>query len=274
MFGEGRGGGEAGGADAADGDVSLAGVGADPVVLVPGGGAQPGVDGGDLLVEQGGQDPAALLAQVGETVGGGAGGPLVVQVLGGGAEQDVAVDGGGDQDALAEGGGDGQQDVPDQGAGELVVDEELAAARGDGEVVVTELPVEGVGVQSGRVDEPVGAQGAPGGGQLVDAVPPGGLLDAALEVQVDAVADGLGGVGEGGGPGADDGLAGDVQGAERARSEVRFARVQFGRAEQAGVVAVVAYGLPGEPGQGGELFLVPGDEEGADPFDGDARSAA
>ncbi|AOW90259.1 hypothetical protein BC342_31290 [Streptomyces olivaceus] len=160
--GDGEGGGEAGGADAADRDTAQFRVGADAVVVVLGGGAQSGVDGGDLLVQQCGEDAAALLAQGAQSLGGGLGGVLVVEVLGGGAQQDVAVDGRCDQDALAEGGGDRQQDVPDEGAGERVVDDELAPARGDGEVVEAETPVEGVGVQSGRVDEPAGVQGPRG----------------------------------------------------------------------------------------------------------------
>lgn len=162
MRGDGEGGGEAGGTDAADGDVALAGVGGDPVVVVPGGCAQARVDGGDLLLQQGGEDTAALFAQAPQPLGRRTGVALVVQVLRGGTEQDVAVDGGGDQDALAEGGGDGQQDVADQGAGERVVDDELSPARGDREVVVAQAPVEGVGVQSGRVDEPPGVQGPRG----------------------------------------------------------------------------------------------------------------
>lgn len=80
----------------------------------------------------------------------------------------------------------------------------------------------------------------------------------------------LGGVGQGGRPGADGALAGYVQRGERAGAEVRFALVQRGGPDQAGVPVVVAFGLLGEAGQRGELLLVPGDEERADGFDGDA----
>ncbi len=246
-------------------------MGGDAVVVVLGGGAQARVDGGDLLLQQRGEDTAALCAQAAQSLGGGTGGALVVQVLCGGAQQDVAVDGGGDQDALAEGGGDGQQDVADEGAGEPVVDDELAPARGDGEVVVAEGPVEGVGVQPGGVDEATGVQRAARGVEPVDAVRVTGVRDGRVEVQVDSAADRLDGVGQGRRPRADDALAGDVQGAEGAGAEVGFAGVEVGGAEEAGVVALVARGLLGEAGQRRELLLVPGDEQGADAFDGDAR---
>ena len=117
----------------------------------------------------------ALVAEQGQPVGRGAGGVLVVEVLGGGAEHDVAVDGRRHQDALAERRGHRQQDVADQVAGELVEDDELAAARGDGELVVAEPPVDLVGVQSGGVDQVAGAQRAAAGGDFVMAgVPLGG----------------------------------------------------------------------------------------------------
>ena len=60
------------------------------------------------------------------------------------------------------------------------------------------------------------------------------LRTRAVEVQVDSGAHGLGGVGEGGRPGADDALAGDFEGAERAGSQVRFARVHLVRVDDPG----------------------------------------
>ena len=60
VFGDGQRGGQARGADAADGDVALVGMGPDLEVAVLGGRPQPGVDRGHLVVDQGGQDPAAV----------------------------------------------------------------------------------------------------------------------------------------------------------------------------------------------------------------------
>lgn len=264
MVRDGERGGQAGGADAAHRDVGLFRVDVDAVVVVLGGGAQSGVDGGDLLVEQCGQDAAALLAQLGQALGGGLRGLSVVEVLGGGSEEDVAVHGGCHQDALAEGCRDGQEDVPDQAPGELVEDDELAATRGDGEVVVAEPPVEGVGVETGRVDHPTGVEGT--SRRALDA-----LFHPAVEVQVHSVPDGLRGVGQRGGPGVDDALAGDLQRPQRAGAQVRLALVHLRRAEQPGLLVVVALGLLREAGQRGELLLVPGDEKGADRLDGDTR---
>ena len=129
--------------------------------------------------------------------------------------------------------------MPDQRAGELIEHEELAAARGDGEVVAAEPPVEAVGVQPGRVDEVAGAQGAAGGVQEVAFLVPVDLPDGGVQVEFDTGADGLGGVGQGGGPGADDALAGNVQGAQGAGAEARLAGVQLVSVQPAGVRAGV-----------------------------------
>ena len=153
----------------------------------------------------------------------------------------------------------------------FVEDDQLAPARGHGEVVVAETSVEGVGVQSGRVDEVPGAQGAPAGGEDMAAALPTRLLHAGVEVQVHSVPDRLGGVPQCRRPGADDALAGHVQSAERAGAEVRFACEELGRLDEAGIGVFVAYGLLRQVRERRELFLVPGDEQRADRFDGDAR---
>lgn len=279
MRGDGHGGGQPGGPDAADGDVAQLRVLLDPVVLVAGGRPQPRVDGGDLLVDQPRQDAAPLLPQQREPFLRRLGGGLVVELLRGGAEQHVAEDGRCHQDALAGGGGDGEQDVADEVAGELVVDDELSAARCDGEGVVPEEAVDLIGVQSGGVDQRPGAERAAGGGQGMDTG--AGLItglgagldgrDAAVQVQVDAGQDRLGGEGERGGPRTDDGLVGNLQRTERARPQVRFDLGEPARVQQPGGVVAVALGLGQQARERVELFLVPGDEEGADAFDGDAR---
>lgn len=270
MCGDGHGGGEPGGADAADGDVAPLRPGLDAVVLLAGRGTESGVDGGDFLVEQSGQDAAAPLAEQGDRVGGRSGGGPVVEVLGGGAEQHITEDGRCDQYALPGGGGHRQQDVADEIAGELVEDDELAAARGDGEVVVAEFPVEFVGVESGGVDQVAGAQRSPGGGEGVDFVVAVDVPHPAVEVQMDSGAHGLGGVGERGGPGADDALVGDFERAEGTRSQMGLAGTQFLRVQEACRAVVVPLRLRQQGRQCGQLFLVPGDEQGPDAFDGDA----
>jgi hypothetical protein len=106
-----------------------------------------------------------------------------------------------------------------------------------------EVAVEGVGVQSGRVDEVAGAEGASGGGEEVRAVSPTDFAHRRVEVQVDSVPDRLRRVRQCRRPGADDALAGHVQGAERTRAEMRFTFVEFGTVDQAGVTVLIPYGL-------------------------------
>lgn len=113
--------------------------------------------------------------------------------------------------------------MADEIAGELVEDDELAAARGDGEVVVAEFPVELVGVQSGGVDQMAGAKCPAGGGEGMDVGAAFDVLHTAVEVQMDSGPHGLGGVGERGRPGADDAFVGDFECAEGARSQMGLA---------------------------------------------------
>ncbi len=260
---------QAGGPDAADAHVPLGGMRPDGVVLLPGGRTQSRVDGGDLLVEERRQDPPALLPQQREPFGGRAGVRLVVQVLGGRPEHDVPVDGRCDQHSLAAGVGHRQQDVAYEAAGEFVEDDELTAAGRDGEVGVAEEAVDLVGVQARRVDQVAGAQRAPAGGQRVR-FPRSDRPHGAVEVQVDAGAHGLRRVGEGGRPGADEGLVRYVEGSQHAGAELRFTGSYFRGREDPGRAVAVAYRLVRESREGRELLLVPGHEQGPDRFDRDA----
>ena len=152
-------------ADAADGQVALIRMGSDAVVGVLGCGPEPGVDGGDLVVDEGGQDPASVRQEGVDACPGGRGVRAVLEVLGGRPEQDVAEDGRGDEHALGRGRWDRQQHVVDQATGQLVEDEQLTPAGRDGEVLVTERPVEVVGAQPGGVDDHPGLDGPVGRGQ-------------------------------------------------------------------------------------------------------------
>ncbi|GAA3487932.1 hypothetical protein GCM10018987_20150 [Streptomyces cremeus] len=240
-------------------------MGADAEVVVLGGGAQARVRGEDTRVEERGHDAAAVLQESGDALGGGV--VLVLRVLPpgevfrGGAEQYVAEDGGRDEDALAESGRYGQQDVPDEGPGLLGEDQELAAARGDGEVVDAEEAVDVVGVEAGGVDEEAGAEGAAGGVEEMPVRVGADPGDTGAQAQFDSGTDRLGGVREGGGPGVDDALVRDFERAEGAGAEVGFAGADLGGGEEPGGGVPVGGGLGGEGGQGGEFVLVPGDEE-------------
>ena len=116
----------------------------DLVVAVLGGGPEPGVAGGDLLVEQRGQDASTGLEQGGDAGLGGAGVGAVLQVLRRGPKQHVPKDGGRDQHPFRGRRGHRQDDRAQQWAGELVEDEELAAPRRHGEAVVVAEAVDEV----------------------------------------------------------------------------------------------------------------------------------
>src|SRR4029077_12759537 len=165
VFGDGHARGQAGGADPADEDVVLGGVDVDEVVAVVDRRAQARVGRGDLFVEQGWHQGASLAEQEFESGFGGAGSAACLEVFFCGSGQDVAVEGRADQHALASGGGNGEHDARHHRAGQLVEDQHLTAARGDGESVVADLAVEVVGAQAGSVDDPAAADVAGGGDQ-------------------------------------------------------------------------------------------------------------
>ena len=100
---------------------------------------------------------------------------------------------------------------------------QLAPARHDGEAVVAEHAVEVVGAETGGVDDPARADVAAIGAQhrALDADLDG--RDPVAQKEVRAPVHGLGRVGEGGGPRADDRLVGDREPAERAGAEGRHA---------------------------------------------------
>ena len=81
VFGDGHAGGQAGGADTTDEDVVLGGVDVDEVVAVVDRRAQARVGRGDLFVEQGRHQSAALAEQEFESGFGGAGGGAVLEVF-------------------------------------------------------------------------------------------------------------------------------------------------------------------------------------------------
>ncbi len=138
--------------------------------------------------------------------------------------------------------------MPDQVAGGLVEDEQLAPARGDGEVLASDQGVEDVGVQSAGVHEEAGPERPAPGDEPVVRRARTHLLHPAVQVQVHSGADGLGGVREDGRPRADDRLARHVERGERAGTQVGLARGQCGGVDDPGAVMAVASGLLGEAG--------------------------
>lgn len=115
-----------------------------------------------------------------------------------------------------------------------------------------------------------GVQRSPGGGEGVDVVAAVDVAHAAVEVQMDSGAHGLGGVGQRRRPGADDALVGDFERAEGAGAQVGFAGAQFTGVQEACRVVFVPFGLDQQGGECGQLLFVPGDEQGSDAFDGDS----
>ena len=126
----------------------------DEVVAALDRGAKARVGVGHLFLEEAGHQTLALGAQEREPFFCCARGRLVIQILGRGAEHDVAVDGGADKHAFAEFAGYGKYDLVQEIAGELVEDQQFTPSWRDGEAVVPKFPVERVRTQPGGVDEP------------------------------------------------------------------------------------------------------------------------
>ena len=233
----------------------------DLVVPVGGGGPQPGVGGGDLLGGQARQDPVPGFHQRGKPRRGGGDVATVGDVLGGGPEQHVAVHGGRDKHALGPGRGHRQQDRRQQRPGQLVEHDQLTAPRADGEPVPAHHRVDGVAVQPGGVHHPAAADHAGAGDDLVLRGPGPDPGDPAAQPQPGPGGQRLRGVGQRGGPRADDALPGDDQRAERARPELRLPPVQLTGADPVGVGDAVAAGLVLDRGQFRVLLGRPGDEQ-------------
>ena len=183
---------------------------------------------------------------------------------GGRAEHHVAEHRRRHEHALGRAGRDRQQDVVDERPAELVEDDQLAAARCDGEPVVAGHAMDLVRVQPGGVDDPACRQRAL---RRVDpplpAVQPAQARDPGEAAQLDAGEDGLRGAGQRRRPRADDVLVGHLQRAERSGAEVRLATVQLVDADRRSAVIAVAAGVVFDGGQALELLVGPGDEQRA-----------
>ena len=144
---------ETGRANAADADVARGCIEMDLVVGVLGRGAEPGVGRGDLFAEQRGQDRSAFLEQRREPA------PVVaVSVLSStssavGPSSTLPNTVGLTSTPLVVLVGTGSSTCDRAGARELVVDDELAAARAHGEARVSEHRVDRVRLETGGVDD-------------------------------------------------------------------------------------------------------------------------
>ena len=215
--------------------------------------------------------PASI--ERGETGGRGRRVLPLLDVLGRGAEQDVAVDGRGHQDALRPRRGHRQQNGRDERARQLVEDDELTPARRDGELPVAEPLVHLVGEKPGRVHDPVAAEAPPG--RLQEPASRVALVahagDRGAQSQLHAGADGFGGERDAGTPGADDRLVGNDDGAGGSWSEVRFASSELLDGELGHAGVAVGSGLGDHVAQPGLLLLVPRHQDRPRLFERDAR---
>ena len=135
---------------------------------------------------------------------------------------------------------------------------------------VAEHGVDEVGAQAGGVDYPACRDWPPAGvhrGGITTGVD---AVDTVAGQQGDAAVDGVGGQREVDRPGADDRLVGHGHTAERPWPEVRQLRVDGLGVDEFAAVIAVGFGLVFQRRQGVELFLVPGDQDGAGVLDRDA----
>ena len=157
------------------------------------------------------------------------------------AEHDVAVDGGADQHPLAARGRHRQHDARHQRAGELVEDEQLAAARRDGEAVVPNI---GSTSSAPRPAALTTQRAGPRRGWSAAWCRPSPRrrpVTRAPRQQSRAARHGVGGQREVGRPGADDRLVGHGEPAECTRAEVGHAPVDLVGADD--LAAVVPVGV-------------------------------
>ena len=241
--------------------IALRRVGLDDVVGVVVGGPQAGVRGGDFLLQQAGirpwpfsnrkSKPSSVVAGVG----------AVRHVLGRRADHDVAVDGRADQHALADLARHRQHDHRHLRTGELVEDEQFAAARVEVEPVEADhasivSPPRPAALTTHRVRIVPRLVQRPWC-RLADLHARRPRCRGAGR----AALDGVGGQRDRGRPGADDRLAGHAEPAERARSEVGDRGVDVGGVDDLGPGVAVGFGLGLERRQRVELLVVPGDQQ-------------
>lgn len=167
------------------------------------------------------------LPQAREAVRGRGGVVLVLDVLRRRPEHDVAEHGGRDQHALRRGGRHGQQHVPDQPATQLVEDDQLSAARHDGEAAAAGHAVDLVGAQAGGVHHPAAREPARGRIDRPGVTPPRETGHPLAPAKRRAGQHRLGGEGERRRPGADDELVRDLERPERPPAQGGLAAVQL-----------------------------------------------
>ena len=152
MLGDAEAGGEAGGADAGHGDPVPVGQRLDHIVLVLGGGAEPGIDGVDADARKRRHHLQRAGLQPFECRGIGRRHLALGHVLRRGADGEVAEGGAEQHDTLGALGGHRQDDGVHQPGGRLVEDHELAAPRRDGEGRGPRDRLHQVAEISGRID--------------------------------------------------------------------------------------------------------------------------
>src|SRR5215211_6247193 len=167
----------------------------------------------------------------------------IVEVLGGRPQEHVSVHRGGNEHTLCTLGRDREQDVGDERAGELVEDDQLPAARPDGELpTVPQQRVDLVTVKSRGVDEVPRANRAPRRPKL-EPVTALDRFDRCVEGERAPALNGLGGQRQRRGPRTQDSLVGDLERAVGAGAERRLAPVQLVDVDPAGsAVSVLARG--------------------------------
>lgn len=131
-------------------------------------------------------------------------------------------------------------------------------------------PVDRVGAEACRVDDPAGSHVALGGVQGRRVVAHVDAGHGVFEQDRRPALPGVRGQGEVGGPCADDGLVGNRQASEHAFAQIGQDLVHLVRVHDVAVLVPVGLGLFLQARQGVELFLVPGHQHGTGVLDGDA----
>ena len=161
----------------------------------------------------------------------------------------------------------------DQRARELVEDDQLTAPRRDREAAPAEHAVDLVAGEPRGVHKPASRERT--GRSLHSKAALAQARDAGDRGGAAQLAAGqhrLGGEGQWSGERADERLAGHLQGAARARPQVRLAAGELGGADLLHHVIAVGARALGNPGELGELLVVPRHEQRARALDGDPHA--
>ena len=212
--------------------------------------AQTGIRGGDLLVEQRRHQRAALGHQEREALFRSACGGTVFEILRGRSDHHIAVDRRADQNTLAARRRHGQHDARHHRPCQLVEHQQFAAPRRHREAVMTELGVEVIRTEAGRIDDPPAADVATRGLQRGVLITDDGAGHSRATLQMRTARHGVGGQGKVRGPGADDRLAGHRQPGQHPGTEVGHSSIHLVGGDDLAAVVEVAFGLVLQARQG------------------------